>query len=670
MRILAMKDIAWDGYLMTQPDSAFYYAQMQYDYAKKVKHEGGMADALNTQGASFYVRGELDKAIVLYTQSMVMREKQGNKQAVAASLNNIGNIHFGKGDMSKALSSYTSSLATMKELGDSRGMAVTYSNIGDVHKHLGNFEKAIASYTKSMQICLDTKDMQGVAALLDNIGMIHRDRGNLDKAMDNYLQGLRLKETLADKDGLSASYDLIALVYQDLGEYDKAMENHQHSYDLSEEFGNGLGMAISLNNMGKVYFAMGDRDKAMKHYTKSLELRKSSGELTGMSNCLNNIGNLHLQNGNKVEALRNYEQSLEAAKATGDQQEMGVALINIGKIMLADGEEKKALTNGTAALAIGLEVGDGELTRDAAELLYRTHKKLGRTSDALQMHELYATMRDSILGTDNRKEVMRHQFQYDYEKKEALLKAEQQAKDAIADARIRTQRLTIMGMAGGGFLLFGLGLLGFLLFRQQKRNETLAQSIAARDAERNRLARELHDGVAGELFGLQMAIEGNQKIDMRNELGRLRDEIRHISHDLAMPDIHSTSLPEMADYLIGRHRHTGREVVLMVQPPDDAQWNLPAEKAQHIYRMLQEGLGNALRHTAAEDLIKVRLNRNASEVNICIENPNSKVEEPTNGNGNGIGLKNLNERAELIGATVTFHLDNDKVSLEIIAPLN
>ena len=85
--------------------------------------------------------------------------------------------------------------------------------------------------------------------------------------------------------------------------------------------------------------------------------------------------------------------------------------------------------------------------------------------------------------------------------------------------------------------------------------------------------------------------------------------------------------------------------------------------------MLQEGLSNALRHTAAEDLIKVRLNRTATEVNISIENPNGTTEAPANGNGNGIGLKNLHERAELIGATVSFREEDDKIVLHIIVPL-
>ena len=33
-RLKAMKSIAWDGYLFSQPDSGFYFAQMAYDFAE------------------------------------------------------------------------------------------------------------------------------------------------------------------------------------------------------------------------------------------------------------------------------------------------------------------------------------------------------------------------------------------------------------------------------------------------------------------------------------------------------------------------------------------------------------------------------------------------------------------------------------------------------------
>ena len=35
IRLKALDDLAWDGYLFSNPDSAFYYAQLEYNYAEK-----------------------------------------------------------------------------------------------------------------------------------------------------------------------------------------------------------------------------------------------------------------------------------------------------------------------------------------------------------------------------------------------------------------------------------------------------------------------------------------------------------------------------------------------------------------------------------------------------------------------------------------------------------
>ena len=90
MRLKAMKKIAWNGYLYSQPDSAFYFAQMLFDLAETTGNKKWMASALNTQGVSFAIRGDYAKAIEYYTKSLKIKEEIGDKKGISYSLNNIG----------------------------------------------------------------------------------------------------------------------------------------------------------------------------------------------------------------------------------------------------------------------------------------------------------------------------------------------------------------------------------------------------------------------------------------------------------------------------------------------------------------------------------------------------------------------------------------------------
>ena len=93
-----MQEIAWDGYLFSQPDSAFYFAQMAFNLAEKSGLKTQMASALNTQGVSFAIRGDYPKALEYFQRVLKIHEEIGDKNNIANSLNNMGNIYTSQGD--------------------------------------------------------------------------------------------------------------------------------------------------------------------------------------------------------------------------------------------------------------------------------------------------------------------------------------------------------------------------------------------------------------------------------------------------------------------------------------------------------------------------------------------------------------------------------------------
>ena len=67
VKLEAIGIIAWSGYLFSKPDSAYYFAQLQYEYAKKTNNLFYTAAALNTQGATFWIQNKYNKAITNYS---------------------------------------------------------------------------------------------------------------------------------------------------------------------------------------------------------------------------------------------------------------------------------------------------------------------------------------------------------------------------------------------------------------------------------------------------------------------------------------------------------------------------------------------------------------------------------------------------------------------------
>ena len=88
--------------------------------------------------------------------------------------------------------------------------------------------------------------------------------------------------------------------------------------------------------------------------------------------------------------------SLKIKEKIGDKSGISNSLNNIGSVYLKQGDLAKALECCTEALIIAQELGFLEKIKVASENLWEINKKLGKYQQALEMHELYIQIRDSV----------------------------------------------------------------------------------------------------------------------------------------------------------------------------------------------------------------------------------------------------------------------------------
>ena len=193
-----------------------------------------------------------------------------------------------------------------------------------------------------------------------------------------------------------------------------------------------------------------------------------------------------------------------------------------------------------------------------------------------------------------------------------------------------------------------------------------AEARAAGLAERQRLAREMHDVLAHSLSGLLLQLEGArmlaadspadpripEAIDRAHHLGRtgLAEARRAIGmlrdDDLPGPD----RLEELAAQF-----QDDCAIPCQLDVSGDAR-PLGSEARLAVYRVAQEALTNITRHTHA-DHVDVRLRYEPSATRLTIEDfarEASTGEQTRSGDGGGgYGLTGMRERAELLGGTLT-----------------
>ncbi len=197
-RLLAMLDYAWDGYLYSQTDSAYYFAQQMIDFAKKENLKVFMADGLNIQGLAREEQGGYVEALTLFYQSKKLYEEVKDSSGIAAAWQNIGSIYEGISDYPRTLSSYQESMLIYGLLENKNGMASANNNIGIVYKVQGEYPKALEYFEKSLVLFSDIADQRGIANALQNIGTINYEQKKYPEALKNYNNSLSLYRKLGD----------------------------------------------------------------------------------------------------------------------------------------------------------------------------------------------------------------------------------------------------------------------------------------------------------------------------------------------------------------------------------------------------------------------------------------------------------------------------------------
>lgn len=206
-----------------------------------------------------------------------------------------------------------------------------------------------------------------------------------------------------------------------------------------------------------------------------------------------------------------------------------------------------------------------------------------------------------------------------------------------------------------------------------------AQAVTA---ERNRMARELHDVIANHLSAI--AIHASALLSVRDldpassgtALRVIRDNsVRGLAEMRAMVEllrdpagspsiVDQATRPRLADVtaLVDSYRTAGLTVRLEVTGKPRA---LPVSVDLAAYRILQESLTNALKHGAGP--ADVRVEYGDSSVILEVTNPLS--ERPTEVPGSGSGVIGMRERAELLGGDLTAEPRDDRWSVRAVLPM-
>ncbi len=192
--------------------------------------------------------------------------------------------------------------------------------------------------------------------------------------------------------------------------------------------------------------------------------------------------------------------------------------------------------------------------------------------------------------------------------------------------------------------------------------------LGVQEAERTRLARELHDQIGQALSAVMISLESLVRpttserrkaapvLDSMAVVERAIEQVRTLSFGLRPAMLDDLGLAAAAAaYCKRQTKLAGIEVELDIGPLTGAP---PKEVEVACFRILQEAVTNVLRHAEARRL-KVRLGGDERELDLAVEDDGRGFDPEKQreaGPGGHLGILGMRERAELVGGTV--HVDS------------
>lgn len=221
----------------------------------------------------------------------------------------------------------------------------------------------------------------------------------------------------------------------------------------------------------------------------------------------------------------------------------------------------------------------------------------------------------------------------------------------------------------------------FLIVRQQQRAYKLQRKIAlgeitALEKERNRIASDLHDDLGPLLAAIKIKIRLVEPLnpadnkEIMKSIEYLDDAIkklRQISNDLIPTALERRGLVEAISELISNTMTLHALEISFTSPRLSF---IAKDQEVHIYRMIQEGIFNCLRHASAT-MMKILITYNSDDLKVVlIDNGIGLPEKFDLQNSSGRGFSSFKNRTHILGGSFHVHSEHEKGTiLEFVIPI-
>ena len=503
---------------------------------------------------------------------------------------------------------------------------------------------------------------------------IYRRQAAYDKSLADLVEA----EPLAERIGYHKGVCTILInkgnvLYYQKGREKEALVQYQKALALAEREGLRSQARKAMKNIGSVTFKLEGPAAAILFYREALGMNEVNPDQAFAARALANIGAMYNKLDQHVEAKT---ELMKAIRIQGDLHDTLGQIQSyhfLSRTYEGMGRLDSAVSITERTIDLSRKAGNLELLAEAEGIMTTLLRELGMYKEALGHYDAQVGLNDSLNEIKHGQTIVSTEIRYETQKKEKMiLETQLELEKSQADRRRNQVQRNIIGG-----ICVALLMVGWLVFRNLRQQRLLSDQqrhiseqrveeilrtqelklvnamMDGQERERKRIAQDLHDRLGSMLSAIKMqfsALESwigklvNEQQQQFHHVFRLLDdavaEVRRVSHDMVRGSLSQFGLKRTLEDLCASIETPGKlHVELSVFGMEE---RLDLKMEITIYRLVQEMVSNALKHSRADHLT-IQLTRSEDAINLIVEDNGigfdpKKVEE-------GMGMGNLRQRA-------------------------
>lgn len=568
---------------------------------------------------------------------------------------------------------------------DSNYIALASRSRGNFYYRISKFDSSYYFYIRAEKLYLNFKDVDNYSSILMNKGIVQYSVGDYLGAQLSLEKANSLFKKSGNYSKIYGSYNQLGLVAIELRDYQKGLFYYNNALEsiksLSSKDDITYFTTVCNNNIGYLYLKSENHKSAVSYFQEGLRNKNiSTIDPDLYASLLDNLAYCHSKLKNNYQLPEMFFSALRIREKFNLSQEIVVSNIHLSEYYFLNNNEQKAI-------------------------LYSRKAIEEATKSKLPISIIAALKQASIVDKINSSK-----YSEDYIRiSDSLQLAERNSKDRFARIELETEEIKkenvfleeknrdilnyFMGtMAIAGLLFFMRAQRAksrelILKQAQQKANEDIYKLIISQQGkidegrimEKTRIAKELHDGVLGRMFGLRLNLDGlnhrtddeavAERIRCLEELKIIEQDLREISHELSREKyVLINNFVAIVNNLLEEQTKINT-AVLSATIGEDIDWELLSNTTKiNLYRILQESLQNINKYAQAKT-IKVDL-RKDKKGNLVLNIVDDGVGFETDKNSKGIGLKNIVTRTHESEGIIDIKSSKNKgTQIKVTVPL-